>query len=245
MLLSHVDAANFAIVDPRHARAFVQVTDGMLRHGSLLRYELIEFAVINLATRAQGLVPLHGGCVGANGRGILLLGASGSGKSTLTLHAALDGLDFLAEDSLFVQPATLRATGFSAYVHAREEALKLIPDAEVRAELRRAPRIQRRSGVRKREIDLRHGLANLAPQPLRIVATVVLSSRNARGRADLVSLNTAQLRRVLRAEQTYGTTQPGWHEFERRVLQAGGFSLDRVRPADAVSSLRTLLEARP
>lgn len=244
MLLSHVDAANFAIVDPRHARALVQVTDSMLRHRRLLRYELIEFAVINLATRSQGLVPLHAGCVGTNGRGVLLLGASGSGKSTLTLHAALGGLDFLAEDSVFVQPSTLRATGFSAYVHAREEALKLIPDTQVRAELRRTPRIQRRSGVRKREIDLRHGLANLAPTPLRIVATVVLSSRNARGHAGLVPLTRAQLLRVLRAEQSYATTQPGWREFERRVLLAGGFSLGRIPPADAVSSLRTLLGVR-
>jgi hypothetical protein len=240
LFCGHIDARNFMVADPHAARALIQVDDSMLRHRQLVRYELIEFAAITLATRAQGLVSLHAGCVGLRGRGILLLGSSGSGKSTLALHAALGGLEFLAEDSVFVQPATLRATGFSAYVHAREESLALIGDSHVRKAVARAPRIQRRSGVRKHEIDLRLGSARLAPKPLRIVATVVLSARRARG-SPLVPLSATQLKRVLRAEQTFASTQPGWREFERRVLRAGGFRLDRVSPADGVSALRQLL----
>jgi hypothetical protein len=244
LLCAHVDALNFMVADLRAARALIQVGDSMLSHRRLLRYELIEFAAITLATRAQGLVSLHAGCVGARGRGILLLGSSGSGKSTLALHAALGGLDFLAEDSVFVQPATLRATGLSAYVHARDDALPLIGDRHVRRSVRLAPRIQRRSGVRKREIDLRRAPALLAPKPLRIVAAVVLSTRRARRGAGLVPLTNKQLRRVLRTEQSYAVARPGWQEFERRVLHVGGFRLDRVPPADGVSRLRELLEDR-
>jgi hypothetical protein len=245
MLCAHVDARNFLVVDPDATRALIQVGDSMLRHRQLVRYELIEFAAITLATRAHGLVSLHAGCVGARGRGVLLLGPSGSGKSTLTLHAALGGLDFLAEDSVFVQPATMRATGLPAYVHAREDGLALIGDRQARHAARDSPRIQRRSGARKREIDLRLGSARLAATPLRIVATVVLSKRRARGTPQLVPLTATQLQRVLRAEQPYAAAQPGWREFERRALRAGGYRLDRMPPAAAVAALRELLRGSP
>ena len=187
LLCGHVDAHSFVVIDPRAASALVQVADTRLVHRQLVRYELIEFAVVTLAARTHDLVPLHAGCVAARGRGILLIGSSGSGKSTLALHAALSGLDFLAEDSVFVQSAALRATGLGAFVHAREDALGLIDDPGVRQAIRRTPRIRRRSGVRKHEIDLRRGLALLAPEPVRIVATVVLSARRARGTPGLVN----------------------------------------------------------
>jgi hypothetical protein len=242
MLFGHVDARNFVVVDTGAAQALIQISYSMLRHRQLVRYELVEFAAITLATRVQGLVALHAGCVGARGRGVLLVGASGAGKSTLALHAAFGGLDFLAEDSVFVQPASLCATALSAYVHAREDALALIRDQPVRQAVHAAPCIERRSGVRKREIDLRSRAARLAPKPLRIVATVVLSARRTRGVARLEPLSTMQLRRILRAEQVYAADRPGWREFERGVLRAGGFRLDRGPPADGVSSLRALLE---
>ena len=241
MLCGHVDSRNFVIIDPAGERALIRVGDAMLSHPELLRYELIEFAAITLATRTQGLVPLHAGCVGARGKGVLLLGSSGSGKSTLALHGALAGLDFLAEDSVFVQPATLRATGLSAYVHAHTDALSLIGDGRMRRAIRAGPRIQRRSGVRKYEIDLRRLSARLAPQPLRIVATVVLSARRGRGAAGLQSLTVGELRHALRKEQSFAVGQRGWREFERSVLRAGAYRLDRMAPADGVMALRTLL----
>lgn len=240
LLCAHVDSRNFVIVDPRAQRALIQVDDSMLRHRRLVRYEFLEFAVLTLAARTQGLVPLHGGCVGSGGRGVLLLGSSGAGKSTLALQAALGGLEFLAEDSVFVQPATLRATGLSAFVHARDESVDLF-EPELRRRVREAPTIERRSGVRKRELDLRGDHARLAPGPLRIVAAVVLSSRRARGQSPLVPISPSELKKALREEQVFAAGQPGWREFERGVLRAGGFRLDRVPPGIGVSSLRKLL----
>ena len=89
---------------------------------------------------------------------------------------------------------------------------------------------------------MRFGLARLAPRPLRIVATVVLSARPARGGASLVPMTATKLRQVLRVEQAYAAGRPGWREFELRVLRAGGFSLGRMPPADAVRALRELLQ---
>jgi len=243
LLCAHADANNFAIVDPGNARALVQVTGAMLQHRRLLRYELIEFAVLTLGARTQRLIPLHAACLGLRGQGVLLLGDSGAGKSTLALHAALAGLEFLSEDSVFVQPVSLLATGLSAFVHARTGSTALIADARTREVARRSPRIHRRSGVEKLEIDLRGGIARLAQRPLEIRATVVLTARPMRGAPRLTKISAAHLRRVLRHEQGYATSQPGWPLFERRLLRAGGYLLARSPPADSVAALRALLGA--
>jgi hypothetical protein len=241
LLCGHVDTNNFVIIDAGAGRALVQVDAAMLRHPRLMRYELIEFAAICLAVRVQGLISLHAGCVAVRGRGVLLLGSSGAGKSTLALHAALAGCAFLAEDSVFVYPGSLLATGLSAHVHAGETAGKLIKDPRLRRAVQRAPRIVRRSGVRKHELDLRRGLVRLAPRPVRIVATVLLTDRPARGAAALAPLSAARLKRELRREQAYAARRPGWDKFERDLLCAGGYRLDRVPPGQAVAVLRELL----
>lgn len=232
------------IADPGAARAVVHVSDEMLAHPRLLRYELIEFAAITLATRTQPLVSMHAGCVGARGRGVLLLGASGAGKSTFALHAALGGLDYLSEDSVFVDPSTLEATGLSAFVHARDDSIPLIEDRRARRIVANAPCIQRRSGTRKREIDLRPGGTRFAPKPLRIVAVVVLSAKAGKSAQPLVAIGGEQVRRALRDEQHYAMSQPGWPEFEKRLVRLGGFQLHRVPPATGVAAVREWLGAR-
>ncbi len=84
------------------------------------------------------------------------MGPSGSGKSTVVLqHALLNGLDFLAEDSVLVELAGLRATGVASFVHLRRDALRFLTARQRAALLHRAAPIRRRSGVEKFEIDLR------------------------------------------------------------------------------------------
>src|SRR6202042_2166135 len=143
--------------------------EDMLENPYHLRYELLEFAVFVLAARALGLVPLHAACVGRHGRGILLLGASGSGKSTLALHSLLQGLDFLAEDAVFVQPESLLATGVANYLHVQADALRFVDDEATRSWISQAPVIRRRSGVEKFEVDLREERGQLAAAPLELV----------------------------------------------------------------------------
>ena len=74
----------------------------------------------------QGLVPLHAACVGRGGRGVLLMGSSGAGKSTVAFHSLLQGLDFLAEDSVFVAPDTMLATGIANFLHIRSDSLRWV-----------------------------------------------------------------------------------------------------------------------
>ena len=239
-----MDASNYVVLAPAQHRALVVASADMLERPYHLRYELIEFAVFTLATRGLGLVPLHGACVGRHGRGILLLGASGAGKSTLALHSLLHGLDFLAEDAVFVQPDSLLATGVANYLHVRADALRLVDDAAARGWIGAAPVIRRRSGVEKFEADLRQGRGRLAPAPLALAGAVFVCGETADDPdALLATVPVGEIAARLRADQPYASGQPGWHAFQQRMEQLGAHALRRGRhPRDAVAALCRLLD---
>jgi hypothetical protein len=239
-----MDASNYVVLAPEQHRALVVASEDMLDRPYHLRYELIEFAVFTLATRGLGLVPLHGACVGRQGRGILLLGASGSGKSTVALHSLLQGMDFLAEDAVFVQPESLLATGVANYLHVQADALRFLDDDETRRWISQAPVIRRRSGVEKFEVDLRQQHGQLAAAPLELVGAVFVSSESAEGPDVLLSpVPAAEIAARMFADQSYAAGQPGWDRFVQRLTQVGVHQLRRGRhPWDSVDALRWLLD---
>jgi energy-coupling factor transporter ATP-binding protein EcfA2 len=242
LLCATVDAGSFAIVDAAQSRALICVSRALLRHRYHARYELIELACFTLAARAQSLVPLHAGCVGARGKGVLLMGASGSGKSTLSLHALAGGLQLLSEDSACVALEDLRVTGVPSYLYLRPAALRFLRPRELRRAIERSPTIERRSGARKLQVDLRELEAAVAPTPLRLAATVFLSRRRTGRRPALVALDRAELLARLRREQAYASVMPNWGAFERRIVKLPAYELRRTRhPDDAVEQLRLLL----
>ena len=226
---------------PSGRAAVVVIERELLRFPYHLRYELIEFAVFTLAARVQNLVPLHAACVGSGGRGLLLLGASGAGKSTAMLHCALAGLDMVSEDSLFVTPDTLRATGVANFLHIRRESLRFLQAREA-AELRRSPTIRRRSGVEKLEIDLRQPRFRLASRPVELVGVVELCPRRAGAGASLAALRAHQLLARLRDSQPYARGLRSWPVFSRAVRRLPAFELRRGRhPNETVEVLQQLL----
>src|SRR5262249_51770642 len=115
-LSASTSQSDFAVIAAEQRSALVVLSPRMLRFPYHARYELIEFVVFTLAARAQGLVPLHAACVGEGGRGVLLMGDSGAGKTTAALHCLLQGLEFASEDSVFVTPDTLLATGVANFL---------------------------------------------------------------------------------------------------------------------------------
>ncbi len=214
----------------------------MLRFPYHIRYEHIEFAVFTLVARARRLIPLHAACVGMRGRGVLLIGPSGAGKSTVALQCLLNGFDILSEDSVFVVPQTLRATGVANFLHVRADSLRWIGRSRQVAAIRQSPVIERRSGVKKFEVDLRRGGFGLAKSPQKIVAVVFISPRRAGAGALLKSLPPSELLANLAATQAYGTSQPQWPIFSRNVSRVDAFELRRGRhPFEAVEALRALL----
>lgn len=243
VLVGVMDAANYVVVAPQQRRALIVVSGDLLDHPYHLRCELVEFVVFLLATRAMGLVPLHGACVGARGRGVLVLGASGAGKSTLALHSLLGGLELLADDAVFVQPDTMRATGVANYLHVRADALGALGDAEAERWIRQAPVIRRRSGVEKFEPDLRQGPRPTAATPLAVVGAVLLSAGITDApRAVLSPIPDELLPTRLAADQPYAAGQPGWQGFVQRLRRLGVQQLARgAHPRDSVDALRRLL----
>src|SRR2546421_9180842 len=143
------NSSGFVVMSPKERTALVVVSPELLRFPYHVRYELIEFAVFTLAARTQGLVPLHAACVGLRGRGLLLMGPSGAGKSTVALHCLLRGFDFLSEDSVFVAPDTMLATGVANFLHVRSDSLRWLGRTRDATAIRESPVIRRRSGVTK------------------------------------------------------------------------------------------------
>lgn len=242
LLCGAMDPATFVSVAVPQRAALLVASRQALRYPYHVRYELLEFAVYLLAARVQRLVPLHAGCVGRGGEGVLLMGASGAGKSTVVLHCLLGGLDLLAEDSVLVHPASLRATGIATFLHLRQDALRFVDRPGRSVLVHESTLIRRRSGVRKLEIDLRHCRQRLAAAPLRLRAVVFLTRGSARGRSLLARLSRPVVLRRLEASQRYAAKQPGWKSFRAQLARLPGYELRRGRhPREAAAALRDLL----
>jgi hypothetical protein len=239
------NSSNFVLFSPPERTALVVLSRRMLRFPYHTRYEYIEFAAFTLAARCQELVSLHAACVGRGGRGILLMGPSGSGKSTVTLHCLLQGFDMLSEDSVFVAPGKMLATGVANFLHVRADALRWLGKTRDAAAIRKSPVIQRRSGVRKFEVDLRRGAYRLAASPLKITALVFLSPQSAGDRSLLEPLSKSDLLAKLTAAQAYAANQPNWAAFRKGISGLGAFELRRgSHPLEAVDALEALLGSR-
>jgi hypothetical protein len=234
------DSSNLVIVSARQRAALVVVSPQMLRFPYHTRYELIEFAVYALVARVRQWVSLHAACVGLKGRGVLLMGASGAGKSTVMLQSLLRGLEFLSEDSVLMAPETGLAMGVANFLHVGTDSLRWVP-RRIADRIRKSPIIQRRSGVRKFEIDLRRGGHRLAASPLKIGAVVFLSKQAAAGGALLTSLPARKVRAELKESQAYAVNQPGWSAFARGMSSLEAFELRRGgHPLESVEALREL-----
>jgi hypothetical protein len=174
---------------------------------------------------------------------LLLLGVSGSGKSTLALHSLLHGLDFLAEDAVFVEPGSMLATGIANFLHVRDDALRFVDDAETRRWIGEAPVIRRRSGVEKHEADLRRGHGSVAAVPLELAGAVFVSSQWADDPNFLLErLPDADAVARLTLDQPYASGQPGWQEFQQHLATRGVYELRRgAHPRNSVDALLALL----
>jgi hypothetical protein len=237
-----IDADNYAVLAPGQGSALLVWSSDMLRHAYHLRYELLEFAVITLAVRTLGLVPLHAACVSQGERAVLIVGKSGSGKSTLSMHAAAAGLALVSEDNLFVEPKRLRAASLPNYLYVRSDTASRLLPAGLAPHLARSTLIRRRSGVRKRALDLRRAGLAVAGRAPRIVATILLTPRPARAGRLLIRQSASRALTRLRAGQAYAAARPEWPRFARSMARLPCFELRRgAHPSEAVGAVKALL----
>ena len=245
-LCGTMDSANFVVVAPAAQSALVAVSSDMLRWPYHARYELIEFAVFTLASRAQRLVPLHAASVALGGKGVLLVGQSGAGKSTLAFHCLRSGMGFVSEDSTFIEPSGLRMTGVPNFLHLRADSLDFLARSEA-AQLRKSRVIRRRSGIEKFEIDMRQTKFRMAPEAPRLAGIVFLSARGPGSRGAggqlLVPLDKSVLAKRLAATQSYAAGQDSWSKFVKRTASLPAFELRRgVHPQNGVEALQRFLD---
>lgn len=73
------------------------------------------------------LQPLHGGAVGRNGVGVLVVGNSGAGKSTTTLACLEAGMEYVGDDYLVVDVASAIAYSLYSTVKLEPENLDRFP----------------------------------------------------------------------------------------------------------------------
>jgi hypothetical protein len=73
------------------------------------------------------LQPLHGGAVGRNGVGVLVVGHSGAGKSTTSLACLEAGMEYVGDDYLVVDVASATAYSLYATVKLEPENLDRFP----------------------------------------------------------------------------------------------------------------------
>lgn len=241
LLCGTTACSSFAVISAAERAALIVLSRALRRFPYHARYELLEFAVFTLAARVQGFVPLHAACIGRRGRGVLVMGESGAGKTTAALHCLLRGCDFVAEDSVFVDPVSMRATGVGNFLHLRRDALRFLSGSSA-ALVRRSPTIARRSGIEKFEVDVRQPPFRLARRPLAVGAVVFASSRSADEGPLLVRLDRASIPGRLEAAQPYAARLPGWAAFRRALRTAPAFELRRGHhPLLAAEALDTLL----
>jgi len=231
LLCGSSGCADFAVIGTDQKTALIVVSHNMLRFPYNARYELVEFAVFTLAMRTQGLIPLHGACIGQNGRALLLMGESGAGKSTAAFYGLWRGMEFVSEDSVFVTPDARRATGIANFLHVRCDSLRALPRAWT-ALIRRSPVIRRRSGVRKYEIDLRQPQFQLASTAPNVAGVIFMSKQRARQQQLLRPLPRREALARMRECQGYAASQPGWAAFSAQIGSIPAFELYRGRHAE-------------
>ena len=242
LLCATIDAGNFAALNLAASSGLVCLSRKMLDQPYFARTDLLELAFLTLASRGQGLVPLHAACIGLNGAGLLLMGPSGAGKSTLALQALASGMELLSEDSAFVVPESLLVTGVSNFLHVKPESLAWLLKSPLRECAERAPIIKRRSGARKLEIDLRGMRNGIVCTPLRLAATVILLRRSTGNQPALRRLDRSRFLAHLRREQPYAAGLAEWQEFERRAVEKPAFELRQAQhPRFAIECLKELL----
>ncbi len=235
-----IGAQDFACVQPDLRRACVSISGAMLEDAYHARYELLEFATLTLLARVHRLVPLHAACFGWQGRAVLVLGDSGAGKSTACLAAVSRGMQLVAEDSVFVSPGDLHAAGLNAFLHLRPQSLRFA-DGRLHRALREAPRILRRGGIRKIELELRRAAVALPARPLPLALVVRLSARPAATGPRARPIAPERLAATLDATQPYARGQAGWREFQARVSRLPAFELRRGHPLALIEELKELI----
>jgi hypothetical protein len=129
LLLQIADVDNFFIADLKRGRAMGRVTPAAVASSRYLRYFFLEGAALSMISSLRA-VAVHGACVRANGKGVLLCGDSGEGKSTLAYAGARAGWTYVSDDATYVpvERGDRMAIGNCTQIRFRPSGATLFPE---------------------------------------------------------------------------------------------------------------------
>jgi hypothetical protein len=237
LMMCVADANNYSVVDLERCRTNITISPAALRHPLYAQYFLLGTAVCCVATRYT--TPVHAGCVGLDGRGVLLCGDSGAGKSTLSYACARAGWNYTSDDASFLlNGGTDRiVTGNCHQVRFRPAAAALFPEV---AGLEITPR-----AAGKPSIELpTASMTNIRTVQTTRVDFIVFLNRGSGGPPQLVPYRKDMARQFMR-QILYGSAESlaGQYAAIERLLVAEVFELRYSELDWAIDRLRTLTRA--
>lgn len=134
---SNIGQRSFLAVDLHAREAVAFISEDYVESEPLLHCRPLFDTLFCMCAGSLGKVPMEAACVGNGQQGILIFGPPNSGKTTTSYLAARLGLEFHADQAVFleIQSGQLRAWGDLLPAIFRADALHFLP--ELRASTRR------------------------------------------------------------------------------------------------------------
>jgi hypothetical protein len=126
----NIGQRGFLAVDLERREAMGFFADLFLKDEPRLRHRPPLDILFCMTAGSLGLTALSGGCVGAGDRGVLIFGPPNSGKTTACYHAAKLGMEFHADQVVFLDTSRSlrRAWGDPFPAVFRPEGLDYLPE---------------------------------------------------------------------------------------------------------------------
>lgn len=122
----------FMAVDLENREAIAYLSDHLLKTDTRFRHRPPLDLLFCMTAPSLGLTTLSGGCVGVKDRGVLVFGPPNSGKTTACYLAARSGMEFHADQVVFLdmKETFLRAWGDLLPAVFRPETTKFFPELQ-------------------------------------------------------------------------------------------------------------------
>ena len=126
----NIGQRGFLAVDLKKREAMAFLADRFLEDEPRFRHRPPLDILLSMTAASLGLTALSGGCVGVKDRGVLIFGPPNSGKTTAGYLAAKQGMEFHADQVVFLDMSShsLRAWGDPFPAVFRPDALDFLPE---------------------------------------------------------------------------------------------------------------------